>query len=36
MVGPGRRIFGLFERIFLITTNIWFLIAAAVLVTKSG
>lgn len=36
MLRPLRRIFGLFERIFLVTTNVWFLTVAVLLVVKTG
>ena len=34
MVRPLRRTFGLFERIFLLTTNVWFAIAAGLLLSR--
>lgn len=34
MAPPLRRVFGLFERIFLVTTNIWFALAAILLITR--
>jgi len=34
MMRPLRRIFGLFERIFLVTTNIWFALAAILLIDR--
>jgi Protein of unknown function (DUF998) len=33
---PLRTVFGLFERIFLVTTNVWFLLVGALLVAKTG
>lgn len=36
MLRPLRRIFGLFERIFLLTTNVWFLAAALLVITRVG
>jgi hypothetical protein len=35
MFRPLRRIFALVERLFLLTTNVWFLAAAATLITRS-
>jgi hypothetical protein len=32
MVGPMRRVFGLVERLFLLTTNLWFVLVALLLV----
>jgi len=34
MVGPLRRMFGLFERIFLGSTNLWFALAAVLLLSR--
>jgi hypothetical membrane protein len=34
MLRPMRKFFGLFERIFLLTTNIWFAVAAGLLITR--
>ena len=34
MVRPLRRVFGLFERIFLLTTNVWFALVAALLISR--
>jgi hypothetical protein len=34
MFRPLRKIFGLFERIFLLTTNIWFALAAGLLISR--
>jgi hypothetical protein len=34
MLGPLRRLFGLFERIFLLTTNVWFALAAGLLISR--
>jgi hypothetical protein len=34
MLRPLRRIFGLFERIFLLTTNVWFAVAALLLISR--
>ncbi len=34
MLRPLRRLFGLFERIFLLTTNIWFALAAGLLLSR--
>lgn len=36
MLRPLRRVFGLFERLFLLTTNAWFLVVAALLIARSG
>lgn len=33
MIRPLRRIFGLFERTFLLATNLWFALAAALLIS---
>ena len=35
MAGPLRRVFGLTERIFLVTTNLWFALAALLVLTMS-
>lgn len=35
MVGPLRRVFGLVERLFLLTTNIWFVLVALVLIDRA-
>ena len=32
MIPALRRVFGLFERVFLVTTNIWFALAALILI----
>lgn len=34
MLRPLRRLFGLFERIFLLTTNVWFALAAGLLLSR--
>ena len=34
MLRPLRRIFGLSERIFLLTTNVWFALAAGLLISR--
>jgi hypothetical membrane protein len=34
MLRPLRRVFGLFERIFLLTTNLWFALAALLLISQ--
>ncbi|MDQ2845922.1 MAG: hypothetical protein M3Y77_06155 [Actinomycetota bacterium] len=34
MLRPLRRVFGLFERIFLVTTNLWFALAAVLLISR--
>jgi hypothetical protein len=34
MLRPLRRVFGVFERIFLVTTNIWFALAAILLIGR--
>jgi hypothetical protein len=34
MLRPLRKLFGLFERIFLLTTNVWFAIAAGLLLSR--
>ena len=34
MTRPLRRVFGLFERVFLVTTNIWFALAAILLIDR--
>jgi len=34
MLRPLRRVFGLFERIFLLTTNIWFALAAILVLSR--
>ena len=36
MLRPLRRTFGLFERIFLLTTNIWFVTAALQVISRVG
>jgi uncharacterized protein DUF998 len=36
MFRPLRRIFGLFERIFLLTTNVWFALVAVLLIIRLG
>ncbi|MET3808218.1 hypothetical protein ABIB25_005247 [Nakamurella sp. UYEF19] len=36
MLRPLRRIFGVFERLFLLTTNIWFLLVAMVVIDVVG
>jgi hypothetical protein len=36
MLRPLRRIFGLFERLFLLTTNIWFVFVALLIFTRTG
>ena len=36
MFRPLRRIFGLFERLFLLSTNVWFALAAILLITRLG
>jgi hypothetical protein len=36
MVGPLRRVFGLFERLFLLTTNLWFILVAVLLLSRAG
>jgi hypothetical membrane protein len=36
MFRPLRRIFGLFERIFLVSSNVWFALVAVVLITRLG
>jgi uncharacterized protein DUF998 len=36
MIGPLRRFFGLFERIFLLTTNAWFLTVAVLLTVRAA
>ncbi len=36
MLRPLRRTFGLFERVFLLTTNIWFILAALLVMTRIG
>lgn len=36
MTRPLRRVFGLFERIFLLTTNVWFALAAILLIGRLG
>lgn len=35
MLRPLRRIFGLFERLFLLSTNIWFLLAAVLVLYRA-
>jgi Protein of unknown function (DUF998) len=35
MVRPLRRIFGLFERLFLLTTNVWFILVAVQLLGRT-
>jgi hypothetical protein len=35
MFRPLRRIFGLFERIFLLSTNVWFLLVTILLLVKT-
>jgi Protein of unknown function (DUF998) len=35
MVRPLRRVFGLFERLFLLTTNVWFVLVAVLLITRA-
>jgi hypothetical protein len=32
---PLRRVFGVFERLFLLTTNVWFILVAVLLVTRA-
>jgi hypothetical protein len=34
MFRPLRRFFGLFERIFLLSTNIWFALAAGLIISR--
>jgi hypothetical protein len=34
MLRPLRRIFGLFERTFLLTTNVWFALAAVLVISR--
>jgi hypothetical protein len=34
MFRPLRRVFGLFERLFLLATNMWFICAALVTATR--
>jgi hypothetical protein len=34
MLRPLRRVFGLFERLFLLTTNIWFILVSLFLLLK--
>ena len=36
MLRPLRKIFGLFERVFLISTNLWFALAAVLLISRLG
>jgi hypothetical protein len=35
MIGPLRRVFGLVERVFLLTTNVWFVLLALLLIGRS-
>jgi hypothetical protein len=35
MFRPLRKVFGLFERLFLLTTNIWFILVAILLISRS-
>jgi hypothetical protein len=34
MLRPLRGLFGLFERIFLLATNVWFTVAAGLLISR--
>jgi Protein of unknown function (DUF998) len=34
MLRPLRRFFGLFERVFLLSTNVWFALAAALVISR--
>jgi Protein of unknown function (DUF998) len=34
MLAPLRRVFGLFERVFLLSTNVWFALAAGVVISR--
>jgi hypothetical membrane protein len=34
MLRPLRKVFGLFERVFLLTTNVWFALAAVLLISR--
>lgn len=34
MLRPLRRLFGVFERVFLLTTNVWFALAAGLLLSR--
>ena len=36
MIRPLRRVFGLLERIFLLTTNLWFLLVAVLLISRAS
>ena len=36
MLRPLRRVFGLFERVFLVTTNAWFALAAILIISRLG
>jgi hypothetical protein len=36
MLRPLRRLFGVFERVFLLTTNVWFALAAALVISRLG
>lgn len=36
MLRPLRRVFGLFERLFLLVTNLWFVLAAVLVLTRVG
>jgi hypothetical protein len=36
MLGPLRRVFGAFERLFLLTTNVWFVLVAVLLITRAS
>lgn len=35
MLRPLRRVFGLCERLFLLTTNVWFILVAVLLITRA-
>jgi hypothetical protein len=35
MITPLRRVFGLLERVFLLTTNVWFVLLALLLIARS-
>jgi uncharacterized protein DUF998 len=35
MLGPLRRVFGLFERLFLLTTNVWFILLSLALIIRA-
>lgn len=36
MLRPMRRVFGLFERLFLLTSNVWFVLAEVLLVRRAA